>query len=356
MDKIREYLKRPLIAGIAGLVVGLIIGLPILGWGLWPVQWYDAAPSDLRGDLKVQYLCMVVDSALRNPDAKDLAVARLDAMGIKQADIASTFKEIKPSDCNFKEVDSIAKFESLVLNVTPTESVEKPPSPLATQETTEAAAAPAEDEEEGSSSPIVLLVFLCVGLLIVGGVLVYLFVLRPRNAIGGDAAASPVSEAQTISRSTERTDFSAQGQETPLAQFMTTYMQGDDLYDDSFSIETPSGEFLGECGVGISETIGVGEPKKVTAFEVWLFDKNDIQTITKVLMSSYAYNDEPTRQRLSSKGEPVLVEPGKQVLLETATLQLEARVVESVYGQGALPAGSFMKQLTLELAIWPKNS
>jgi hypothetical protein len=44
----------------------------------------------------------------------------------------------------------------------------------------------------------------------------------------------------------------------------------------------------GECGVGISETIGVGDPKKVTAFEVWLFDKNDIQTVTKVLMSAHA--------------------------------------------------------------------
>ncbi len=351
MEKIREYLKRPLIAGVVGLVIGLIIGLPILGWGLWPVKWFDAAPSDLRADLKVQYLCMVVDSALRNPDAKELALARLDAMGIQQDEIGTTFKDIKASDCNFKEVDSIAKFESLVLAVKPTESVEKPPSPLATTEATEAAAA---EEKEGGSSPVVLLVFLCVGLLIVGGVLVYIFVLRPRGMVGGNEAPSVVSEAQSVSRSAERTDYSAQGQETPLAQFVTTYMMGDDLYDDSFSIETPSGEFLGECGVGISETIGVGEPKKVTAFEVWLFDKNDIQTITKVLMSSYAYNDETTRQKLSSKGEPVLLEPGKQVLLETATLQLEARVVESVYGQGALPAGSFMKQLTLELAVWPK--
>ena len=48
---------------------------------------------------------------------------------------------------------------------------------------------------------------------------------------------------------------------------MTTYMIGDDLYDDSFSIDSPSGEFLGECGVGISDTIGVGDPKKVTALK-----------------------------------------------------------------------------------------
>jgi hypothetical protein len=111
---------------------------------------------------------------------------------------------------------------------------------------------------------------------------------------------------------------------------------------------------LGECGVGISETIGVGDPKKVTAFEVWLFDKNDIQTVTKVLMSSHAYNDVATLQRLESKGEPILVEAGKQFVLETAALQLMATVSDVEYGQGALPDSSYFERVTLELAIWPK--
>jgi len=56
MNKIREIfneiIQKPLYAGIAGLVIGLIIGLPILGWGLWPVKWTDADPSYLRDDLK----------------------------------------------------------------------------------------------------------------------------------------------------------------------------------------------------------------------------------------------------------------------------------------------------------------
>ena len=66
---------------------------------------------------------------------------------------------------------------------------------------------------------------------------------------------------------------------------MTTYRQGDDLYDDSFSIDSVNGEFLGECGVWVSRKLSVlRDPKKVTALEVWLFDKNDIQTVTKILM------------------------------------------------------------------------
>jgi hypothetical protein len=139
-----------------------------------------------------------------------------------------------------------------------------------------------------------------------------------------------------------------------MVQFMASYRLGDDLFDDSFSIDSPAGEFLGECGVGISETIGVGEPKRVTAFEVWLFDKNDIQTVTKVLMSAHGFLDESARQRLAAKGEPVLAEPGTESVLETQTLRLVARVVDLGYGEGALPEHSFFDRMILELAVWPK--
>jgi hypothetical protein len=140
-----------------------------------------------------------------------------------------------------------------------------------------------------------------------------------------------------------------------MSQFMTTYMLGDDLFDDSFSIDSPTGEFLGECGVGISESIGVGEPKKVTAFEVWLFDKNDIQTVTKVLMSEHAFSDDKLRTRLSAMGDPFLVQPGMETELETATLRLVARVVDMAYGSGASPTDSYFERITLELAVWQKE-
>jgi hypothetical protein len=139
----------------------------------------------------------------------------------------------------------------------------------------------------------------------------------------------------------------------PVATFRTIYSLGDDLYDDSFSIESTTGDFLGECGVGIGDIIGVGDPKKVSAFEVWLFDKNDIQTVTKVLMSSYAYNDDDTRSRLAAKGDPVLAESGGIIELETASLRVEARIVDLTYGQGALPSGSFFERIAIELKAFP---
>jgi len=171
---------------------------------------------------------------------------------------------------------------------------------------------------------------------------------------GTPSTPTAAMRAREMTNQTEMTDYEAMGEEPPISQFVTTYVLGDDLFDDSFSIDAPSGEFLGECGIGISETIGVGEPKKVQAFEVWLFDKNDIQTVTKVLMSAHAFTDVATHQRLEAKGEPMMVERGKQVVLETAALQLVATVSDIEYGQGALPEGSYFERLTLEIAVWPK--
>jgi hypothetical protein len=43
------------------------------------------------------------------------------------------------------------------------------------------------------------------------------------------------------------------------------------------------------------------------------------------------------------------------VVLETATLQLLATVVDLEYGQGNLPDKSYFERITLELAIWPRQ-
>jgi hypothetical protein len=176
----------------------------------------------------------------------------------------------------------------------------------------------------------------------------YFFRMRNRQPAGKTAAM----RAQEFSRQAEQTDYEALGENPPIAQWMTTYLIGDDLFDDSFSIDSMSGEFLGECGVGIADNIGVGEPKRVSAFEVWLFDKNDIQTVTNVLLSEHAYQDEATINRLKAKGEPYLALLGGEVELITKTLRMVVRVMDMDYGAGHLPENSFFQRITLELAVW----
>jgi hypothetical protein len=141
----------------------------------------------------------------------------------------------------------------------------------------------------------------------------------------------------------------------PVSRHISIYTPGRQ-YDDSFSIETADEEFLGECGVAISETIGVGTPEKVTAIEVWLFDKEDfVRTITQVFASEHAYNDPAIRSKLEPKGDIVLAKPGAVAVLETNTLRLQARIVDMQYGTGPLPANSYFEKLTIELATWRKE-
>jgi hypothetical protein len=71
-------------------------------------------------------------------------------------------------------------------------------------------------------------------------------------------------------------------------------------------------------------------------------------------MTRHAFEDPTVRAKLESKGELVLMEPGKQVVLETATLQLVALIADLQYGEGALPSESFTERLSLELAVWQK--
>jgi hypothetical protein len=199
----------------------------------------------------------------------------------------------------------------------------------------------------------------CLGAAVLGVLFALAVVVRRQGGVGRlrrPAAPAVVPEEGYFSERLEAyspAPVGAVGES--LATFRTIYTLGDDLYDDSFSIESPAGDFMGECGVGIADTIGVGQPKKVSGFEVWLFDKNDIQTVTKVLLSRHAYNDEATRNRMATKGDPVLAEPGTVVNLETATLRIEARVVDLVHGEGPLPADSFFQRATLERRAYQKG-
>ena len=333
MAKILEYLKKPLVAAVLAGFLGLIVGL-VWAWGIQPVQWTNVPPVQLGATYQEQYLRMAIDSYQVKPD-DTLAVERFKDLGSAGSGILDTIKNNPGS----QDANTILKFSDLVLGAG---SLSPTPTPASGGST------PAKS---GSLTFVIIfgavIAFALVGFLI----LRYLIPLL-RNT--GSSSPTAATRARDITSQTAMTDYAAKGEEPPIAQFVTTYVLGDDLFDDSFSIDSPSGEFLGECGIGISETIGVGEPKKVQAFEVWLFDKNDIQTVTKVMMSPHAFNDVATFQRLQAKGEPFMVERGKQVVLETAALQLVATVSDMEYGQGALPEDSYFDRLTLEIAVWPK--
>ena len=347
-EKIMSYLKDYRISIPVGVILGLILGL-VIGWGIWPVQWTDLAPYHLRPDLREDYLRMSIYTATTIGDGS-IATKAWNELG----DTAEETLEAVKNEPRYLNQQQITSFAMIV----GAESVAISPTPEPAEVV--------EEEVEGGGINWLLIGGLCLVLLIAAAVVFYLFVLRerpkdnghkevlrPRGRPDSDYDYEEPGQRYVSQPEVESQPFQDE-QSMPVAQFMTTYMIADDLYDDSFSIDAPTGEFLGECGVGISETVGVGDPKRVTAFEVWLFDKNDIQTVTKVIMSAHAFDDDKIRMRLESKGEPILAEPGKQILLETASLQLEARVIDMEYGEGAAPDQSYFQRLTMELAVWPK--
>jgi hypothetical protein len=178
-----------------------------------------------------------------------------------------------------------------------------------------------------------------------------IFVLNRRNSLGAGTGRPGYTEVPDAPPTGGDDGLVT----TPLARFQTTYSYGHDSFDDSFSIENTNGDFLGECGVGISESIGTDSPKNVTALEVWLFDKNDIRTVTKVVMSDHAFFDEALKAKLAPKGEPVLARENETVVLETASLIINAEIRDMQYGAGTLPPQSYFDQITIELSAWAKE-
>ncbi|HML20113.1 MAG TPA: hypothetical protein PKD09_00590 [Aggregatilinea sp.] len=365
-----KIMAKPVLSSLApslfrlGLVLlGVIIGL------LWayqgaPIKFYDAEPVHLADGYKDQWIKMTAVELASTGDTAE-AARKIVSAGVTPGMIETLIQE------NQADAQLAGQLGTLL------------------QVANENAAAAAEQAKviEHSTAGNLLSPLLCLGgVALIGIVLAFIMTFywavpvgkwakpktgqparRPAAGTGGSAGApaanmptGPVTtnaERIAVKRaaSEQKTDFAAVGEAAPVVQHVSTYVLGDDLYDDSFSVETPSGEFLGECGSGISETIGVGEPKKVTATEVWLFDKNDIRTVTKVLMSQHAYNDQALRTKLAPKGEAVLIEPGTITSLETQTLRVQIRIVDMQYGQGALPANSFFERLTVEIAAWQKE-
>jgi hypothetical protein len=153
----------------------------------------------------------------------------------------------------------------------------------------------------------------------------------------------------------QMTDFASLGEPDPVVHRLTTYVMGDTHYDESFSIELSSGDFVGECGLGIAAPVNRYDPSRVTAFELWLFDKSDIRTVTTFLLSQHALDDAALRSRWQSKGELVLAEPDGVTVMETRTLRLRARVLDMQYGfSDTFPQASFFDYLVLEIAVWQR--
>ncbi|MDY0018963.1 MAG: hypothetical protein RBT47_03085 [Anaerolineae bacterium] len=342
--------RKGTITFVGGIIVGLIIGL-IFAWLIWPVQWRNGTPGHLRSDFQRYYLNAVADeySLDRNTEAAreklGLNLAAKSSPWVKKPEALQEALTSAIANAGTEEhVTALGRLaQDLEVNIDTAQIT--PVAPVVTPET----------EQKGISWLTILGLLLIVMALVAAA----FYILTRINAQRQGQLSKPEGAragAYGTMAPTEEGIETVEGEAgPPVSSFVATYMLGDDYFDPSFSIEVGT-DFLGECGVGISESIGVGDPKKVTALEAWLFDKSDIRTVTAVMASEYAYNDPTLNAKLSAKGEIMPIRPGLETTLETTALHVSVKVKELEYAQGDLPTNSFYQRVSIELRAWVKSS
>ena len=83
--------KAFVVTAIGFFLVGLLIGWLVVGWWLWPVQYYDADPVDLREQHRTAYLTMVADSY---SVTGDLDTARKRLEGWPKDELAASLSDL----------------------------------------------------------------------------------------------------------------------------------------------------------------------------------------------------------------------------------------------------------------------
>jgi hypothetical protein len=372
--------RRIWIGLLIGLVVGIVLGLGI-GWVIAPVNWqpnpddvmavaeaYDSTKDPVVARARLRNLPTAEQQRIINRLVQDqaakgnsIAVGRLSNLAqvlnvaITPVPLANQPVGVPPGTGGATPLVGVTPG---VGGATPAAGTAPVPTGVATRPLTSAPAGQS-GFDVGGLVPILLIIvaFILIAAIMLIVLLRILPGMRARQS-SHSATVEPTPAAAPAREGERRTPLvpSPPATTTPggLGRFVPSYTLGNDNYDTSYSLETARGEFLGECGMGISETIGEGKPDKVVAFDLWLFDKADVRTVTQILMSEYAFKDQTLRTKLGTKGEAVLVEKGKTLRLETASLRVDAQISELVYAtNGSYPPNSHFQKLIVEIV--PSN-
>jgi len=92
------------LAVVAGLALGLFVG-----WVVWPVQWIDASPADMRTEFQMDWVNMAIDSYSVNQNAQ-LAAERFTYLG---KDGPRTLAAVVANPTWVSEADALAYSEAV---------------------------------------------------------------------------------------------------------------------------------------------------------------------------------------------------------------------------------------------------
>ncbi len=344
LDILRDVIKsKPILFLVVFSVVGCLFGWWVMGYVIWPVQYTGESHSyELSLPEKEQYLSMLADSYRLTGNALE---AKDRLKGWNDSELAVLIANLSTKLRNQGQIEQAQRVEDLASALSMASPAAAPTVALPAEVPPSAPSKPPEALPRAAGFSIMSIVQICIGLIVILIVIAaVLFIIDLRRRKSKPAVPKSVTGGKLAPE--------IKRDETALGHFVTKYTFGDDHYDESFSIETAAGDFLGECGVGISESLEEGGvPSKVTALEVWLFDKSDIRTITKVLTSEFAFNDPDLRSKMAAKGEVLLAATGQTFGLKTDALAMEARVIGCEYGKEDERPNSYFENLTVELIV-----
>ena len=173
METYERRFTNPILTWGSGLILGILIGLIVLGWWLWPVQWVDASPEDMLYDYQVDYLRTVIQAYGYDPNLA-VSKARYLALGdnaeTAMAEIVQNPGSLPP--------ELVAEFSVVVAGV--------PVEDLATQ--------PIETPKTTTGINPWLAVILALLLILIGAFITYL-ILRGRDLGQGEELVEPLEAA-----------------------------------------------------------------------------------------------------------------------------------------------------------------
>ncbi len=386
--------KRPVwVVPVTAFLIGLLIGWWVIGWWLWPVQWTNALPVDLRAAERDQYLMMVAESFAASGNA-DQARDRLkwwsaDKLAKYLADLQERVGANTPQAAQVKALAELMGVSQ--------PAAAGPQVPAPTTGRPEATSGPGPSLVAVLRSIVTVLLWLL--LFVAALVIVYLLWAKWRKAYQGPrpAAIDVTARSGRTPAVTQRTldEIAAEGkgrwigeevaettgadiwepvagidqegpapQPTPTAPavgvkpivpggvtppsspatarpqpgrpagrvitFRALYQMGEAGYDEGFDINDARGEYLGQCGLALNDPVGRSHDQ-AAALQAWLWDQRDPDTKLKVLMSEGAYRDTAMREQLKGEHEAIPVRAGTEFTLETHTLILHGTVERVEY-------------------------
>jgi hypothetical protein len=334
---------------IAAFVVGLLVGWFAIGWGVWPVEWKSTDPVDLRQEERDEYLVMVANDYAATRDAA-LALRRLGSWpSLAEAD--REIRELAGHQAVQGQGDLAQRLRTLADGL-----------PLPSGE-------PLAQPDQGLDLAKIIQAAV-IAATVIGLVALALYLLRRRGRSapqdrlrerlretqGIMKTAPPAIIERVAEKETEeepslperregimpRMFRRAETESPPSWGFEATY-EGEGMeFDRTFTLDSPGGEYSGECGVGAATHLGENV-EQINALEVWLFDKSDIRTVAKVLMSERAYHDDAMKEELSTRGDPVLATAGTTFSLVGNSIRTDVVVDEVEYLRGGLPNSAFAR-------------